>query len=95
MEQESNIIFESEVDEKMHQLNSKIDRLEHRISELDTYIDNLHIILKRTVSSVNELDQISFAVNDNIQFLYHAVDQKLLSSNNDSHTLSQSSDNTA
>ena len=76
----------------MYQLNSKIDRLENRISELVTYIDNLHIILQRTVSSVNELEEISFAVNDNIKFLYHAGDQMQLSLIHDPHTLSRSSD---
>lgn len=87
MEEETNIIFETEADEKMHQMKIKIDSLENRIVELDTCIDNLQTILQRTVCCVKELEHISYAVNDNIKFLYHSGDQMQASLNQDRHSI--------
>ena len=75
MVEETNIIFETEADEKMHLMKTKINSLENRIVELDTCINNLQTVLQTTVSCVNDLHYISYAVQDHIKFLYHSGDQ--------------------
>ena len=87
MEEETNIIFETEADEKMHLMKLKINSLETRIVELDTCINNLQTVLQTTVSCVNDLHYMSHAVNDHIEFLYQSGDQMKASLNQDRHSL--------